>query len=397
MALNRYRLKHLAEQGHKGAMRAQKLLDQPDRLIGLILIGNNFVNILATQLATYIGYRVYGDIGIAVATGLLTLTVLIFAEVTPKTFGAIRSETVAYPAAFIYRPLLRLAWPLVWMINLVANNVLKLFGINVNEIDSDGLNREELRSVLMQGSSLLPRRHRNMLVGILDLEHITVEDIMIPRNEITGIDLDDDWEDILELLTHTSYTRLPAYRGSIDHVVGVLHMRKILRLIIDDKLSPELLERSLRPPYFIPESTPLNSVLLHFQRERRRIGLVVDEYGDLQGMVTLEDVLEEIVGEFTTDPSELAREVQPQPDGSYLIDGSVHVRELNRLLGWELDTSGPRTLNGLITEQLEMIPPAGVTILVNGYPVEVIQTINNAVKTARVGRRLAGHEPEDDK
>lgn len=394
MSLNRYRLKHLAEQGHKGARRAQALLDQPDRLIGLILIGNNFVNILATQLATYIGYRIHGDLGIAIATGLLTLVLLVFSEVMPKTYGALRSETVAFPAAFVYGPLMRLAWPFVWLINLAANNVLRLFGLHVNQTGSHALNREELRSVLTQGGSLLPKRHRNMLLGILDLEYITVEDIMIPRNEITGIDLEDEWEEILDQLTHAPYTRLPAFRGSIDQIVGFLHMRKIMPLILDQRLTRVALEHALRAPHYIPKGTPLNRVLLNFQRERRRIGLVIDEYGDIQGMATLEDVLEEIVGEFTTDPSELARDIQAEPDGSYLIDGSMHVRELNRLLGWELNTSGPRTLNGLILERLEMIPPSGTSILIDGHPVEVLQTQSNAVKTARVGKRLANYEAE---
>lgn len=393
MALNRYRLKHLAERGHKGAMRAQKLLDRPDRLIGLILIGNTTANIFAAQLATYIGYQLHGDLGIAVATGVLTLTLLIFSEVAPKTLGALSSETIAFPSAYVYGPLLRVARPLVWLINLLANNFLKLLGVDLRNAGPHILSREELRSVLTQASGSLPKRHRNMLLSVLDLEQATVEDIMIPRHEIVGIDLEDDWDEIVDQLTHSAYTRLAVYRGSIDQVQGFLHMRKIMPLIMDRKLTRQALEATMLTPYFIPEGCSLNQLLLNLQRERRRVGLVVDEYGDILGMATLEDLLEEIVGEFTTDPSTLTTEIQPQPDGTYLVDGAAHVRDLNRLLGWNFHGRGARTLNGLILERMEMIPTAGTTVLIDGYPVEVIQTSKNAVKTARILPRLHDYRP----
>lgn len=398
MALNRYRLRHLAEQGHPGAKRAKRLLERPDRLIGLILLGNNLVNIVLTQLATYVGYVLFGDAGIAITTGLLTLVLLIFGEVAPKTLGALHSERLAFPAAWVYTPLLKLMLPLVWSINLLANSVLRLFGVPKETNAGQALSREELRSVLSEASGLIPRKHQRMLLSILDLEQTTVEDIMIPRNEVVGIDLEDDWADVVAQLRNASYTRLPVYRGSIDQVEGFLHMRKVLPLLLEEEFSREDLENTLREPYFIPESTSLNRQLLNFQRQRRRMGLVVDEYGEIKGLVTLEDLLEEIVGEFTTDPAWLARDILPQEDGTYLVDGAVHVRDLNRALGWELHSDGPRTINGLILEHMEFIPEPGTSMLIDGYPVEVVQTKANAVKTVRIGARLPRYQEsaEDD-
>lgn len=388
MALNRYRLRHLSEQGHPGAKRAQRLLDRPDRLIGLILLGNNFVNILITQVATYIGYRLYGDAGIAIATGVLTFMILIFAEVAPKTLAALHSEKLAYPAAFVYTPLLTLLYPLVWLVNLLANSVLRISGVKQPAAAAQALSREELKTVLNEAGGLIPRKHQKMLLSVLDLENTTVDDIMVPRNEISGIDLADDWDEIVEQLTHSAYTRLPVYRGSIDQVEGFIHMRKVLPLLLSEELSREDLEQALREPYFIPESTSLNRQLLNFQRQKRRIGLVVDEYGEIKGLVTLEDLLEEIVGEFTTDPSGFNRDIHPQDDGSYLVDGSVHLRELNRALGWEFHTDGPRTVNGLVLEHMEFIPEPGTSMLIDGYPVEILQSKSNGVKTVRISPRL---------
>lgn len=397
MALNRYRMQHLAQSGHRGAIYARRLLRKPDRLIGLILVGNNIANILITQLATFIGYRLYNDIGVAIATGLLTLGILIFGEVTPKTIGAVHSDKIAYPAAFVYIPLMTLAWPLVWGINLIANTLLRLMGVQLENSDSTALSREELRTVVNQANLLIPRKHRRMLLGILDLEKATVEDIMIPRNEVAGLDLNEDWDDIVRQIKGTGYTRLPVFRGGIDNVIGFVHMRKVLHLIIDDKLTCETLESVIRSPYFIPEGTSLNRQLLNFQRERRRVGLVVDEYGDIQGLVTLEDLLEEIVGEFTTDPSTVNnQDITPQEDGSYLVGGGAAVRELNRALGWALDTSGPKTVNGLILEHLEAIPEAGVSVLIDGHPIEIVQTRKNAVKTVIMSPRLPQYAAEPE-
>ena len=388
MTLNRYRLKHLCKNEHKGAMRAMRLLQKPDRLIGLILLGNNFVNILASSLTTIIAIRHGGEGAIPVAAGLLTLVILIFAEVAPKTMAATHPEKIAFVAAWIYIPLLRVLYPLVWLVNLLANMVMSMFRIKPEDGSSLSLSREELRTVVNEAGAMIPQKHQKMLINILDLEHVTVEDIMIPRSEITGIDLDDDWNDILEQLTNSQYTRLPVFRQNIDNIVGFIHLRKIVRQLSREQFDQEALLKLVRETYFIPEGTPLNKQLLQFQANRHRIGMVVDEYGDIKGLVTLEDILEEIVGEFTTDPSALEIGVHPQDDGSYMVDGSTHVRALNRMMQWQLPVDGPKTLNGLILEYLESIPEPGISLLLDGYPVEIVQVHNNSVKTAKIQKRL---------
>jgi len=384
MTLNRYRLKHLAKAKHAGALRAQRLLERPDRLIGLILVGNNFVNVLASAIATVIGLRLYGDLGIAIATGVLTLVVLIFSEVAPTTLAALHPERIAFPAAFVYIPLLKLLYPLVWLVNQAANGLLKLLGVSTDQAGGHALSREELRTVVLEAGAMIPKRHQKMLLNLLDLEKATVEDIMIPRNEVVGLDLNDDIEEITDLLTHTQYTRLPVFEESIDHVVGILHMRNIVPLLKRGALTHADLRSVVREPYFIPEGTSLTRQLLNFQREGRRTGLVVDEYGDIQGLVALEDILEEIVGEFTTDPAALNKDITPLEDGSYLIDAGANVLDLNRALHTELPTDGPKTLNGLILEHMEDIPEAGTSLLLAGYPIDIMQTKDNAVKTARI-------------
>ena len=384
MSLNRYRLKHLAEKNHGGAKRAEALLQRPDKLITLILLGNNFVNVLITQLATYIGYRLYGEAGIAVAAGLLTLVLLLFAEVTPKTLAATNPEKIAFPAAYVYQPMAKLMFPLVVVINWMAKLVLRLFLLSGKHSDKDALTSEELRVAVNETSGLIPDTHRDMLLSILDLEKVSVDDIMVPRSDIMGIDLDDDWHETLKLITNLSYTRIPVYSGNIDNLVGVASMRKILPLLLDDDFTPESLVDLTREGYFIPEGTPLTTQLLNFRKNKRRIAFVVDEYGDIQGLVTIEDILEEIVGEFTTDPSALHQDFFQDADGSYLIDGSTHIRDINRNLEIELPSDGPRTLNGLILEHMEFIPEAGTSIKINSYPIEIMQVKNNMVKTARL-------------
>ena len=396
MALNRYRMRHMAQAGHGGARRAQKLLDKPDRLIGLILLGNNFVNILITQLATYIGFRVYGDVGVAVATGLLTLTLLVFAEVAPKTLAALHSDRVAYPAAYVFTPLLVVAYPLVWTVNLVANGVLRAVGVRAENRAHQALSSEELRVAVNEAGSLIPARHQRMLVNLLDLEKATVEDIMVPRNEIVGIDLEDDWEEIEDQIIHSQYTRLPVFKGNVDNMLGFIHLRRVLPMVYRHEFSAAQLRASLREPYFIPQGTNLNRQLLNFQREQRRIGLVVDEYGDIEGLVTLEDLLEEVVGEFTTDPSAVSPEVLPQEDGSYLVDATIHLRELNRILGSRFPVDGPRTLNGMLLEYLETIPDANTSVLIDRYPIEIVHVKSNAIKTVRVSPRLPTRAGDQD-
>ena len=389
MSLNRYRLKHLAEKNHGGARRAVKLLERPDKLITLILLGNNFVNILITQLATYIGWRLYGEAGIAIAAGALTLIILLFAEVTPKTLAATNPEKIALPASYIYQPLSKLLMPLVFVIDWLAKVVLKIFLFSGRQSDPDALTSEELRVAVDATSGLIPDSHRDMMLSILDLEKVTVDDIMVPRSEIIGIDLEDDWHETLNFITNLSYTRIPIYSGNIDNLVGTALMRKILPLLLNDEFTPETLVDLTREGYFIPEGTPLTTQLLNFRKNKRRIGFVVDEYGDIQGLVTIEDILEEIVGEFTTDPSSLHQDFFRDADSSYLIDGSTHIRDINRNLAIELPSDGPRTLNGLILEHMEFIPESGTSLKISGYPIEIMQVKNNMVKTARI--LLPGH------
>jgi len=384
MSLNRYRLRHLAENNHGGAKRAHELLGDPEKLISLILLGNNFINILITQVATYIGYRLYGDLGIAIATGVLTLILLLFAEVTPKTLAARRPEKIAFPAAYVYKPLLRVLAPLVWAINWLAKLVLLPFQLTESLNHSDALTSDELRVAVSETSGLIPDSHRDMLISILDLEKVTVNDIMVPRSEIIGIDLEDNWNDTLKQITNLSYTRIPIYSDNIDNLIGLAQLRKILPLLMNDEFNPESLKAITRQSYFIPEGTPLTTQLINFRKNKRRMGFVVDEYGDIQGLVTIEDILEEIVGEFTTDPTAMHQDFYQDSDGSFLVDGSTHIRVLNRNLNIDLPTEGPRTLNGLILEYMEFIPEAGTSMKIADYPIEVMQVKNNMVKTVRL-------------
>ncbi len=384
MALNRYRLRHLAKTGHRGAILSARLLDRPDRLIGLILLGNNAVNLSASALATVIALRVYGNAGIAIATALLVLVVLIFAEVAPKTLAARHPERIAFPAAFVYTPLLKVLYPLVWVVNVLGHVVLRLLGQGGVRGPTDTLEPEELRTLVNETGVLIPKRHQRMLVNILDLEKITVNDIMVPRNEIDGIDLDDDWEDIVEQIGSSAHGRIPVFRDDIGNVVGMLHLRRLVATALRGDLRPETLEAHITEPYFIPEGTSLTRQLLNFQQHKQRIGLVVDEYGDILGLAALEDILEEIVGEFTTVRITTSRDIRPQDDGTYIVDGGTQVRELNRAFTWNLPTSGPRTLNGLILEHLEIIPESGTTFLLQNHPVEILQTKGNVVKSVRI-------------
>ena len=390
MSLNRYRLKHLANTGHKGAKRVEKLLSRPDRLIGLILIGNNLVNILASAIATILGMRIYGDIGVAIATGALTLVILVFAEVTPKTIASLFPERVSYASSILLTILMKLLSPLVILVNFITNGFIKILGVKVDHNAPDHLSSDELRTVVNEAGTLIPQRHQDMLVSILDLEHVTVNDIMVPRNEITGIDINDDWKSIVRQLTHSPHGRIVLYRDQIDEVVGMLRLREAYRLMLEkNEFNKETLLRAADEIYFIPESTPLNVQLLKFQRNKQRIGLIVDEYGDINGLVTLEDILEEIVGEFTTSiaPS-LSEEITPQSDGSFLIEGSANIRDINKGLQWALPTDGPRTLNGLILEHLEDIPESHLSVQVASHPMEIVELEENRIKLVRVFPQL---------
>ena len=373
MALNRYRLRHLIKHNHKGAIRAGKLLEKPDRLIGIILIGNNLVNFIAASLGTAIAVRLWGNMGFILAPILLTIIVLIFAEVTPKTIAALYPEKIAYPSSIFLLILLKVCYPAVWMINSVSNGLVRLCGLKVEEDTSHHLTKEELRTVLDESGDLIPVKRHGMLMNILDLEKATV-----------GIDLDDDIEDIMEFIVQTSHTLLPVFKGDLNDVLGLLHMRNITRMIGLDEINKAELLQLTEEAYFVPETTPLHTQLFKFQNNKRRMALVVDEYGDVQGIVTLQDILEEIVGNFTTNFSEETDDIHPQEDGSYIIDGTATVREINKALDWDLPIDGPKTLNGLLTEILEIIPEKNVCVRLPFHCVEILNVQDNAIKTAKM-------------
>lgn len=384
MTLNRYRLRHLVESGHRGARLASRLLERPDRLLGLILLGNNFANIAASSVATLIALDLYGEKAIAIAAGLLTFVILVFAELAPKTLAALNPERVAFPVAYVLAPLLRLLYPLVWLTNILANLFLRAFGVSVHGQRGHEVTAEELRALVREADVLIPASHQDMLLAILDLEKVTVDEVMVPRNRIEGVDLDAEWDELVRQITGSRYTRLPAYRGSLDNIVGVVHLRDILNLMHENRLDRAAFDQLVKEAYFIPSGTPLNTQLLNFKQVKRRLGLVVDEYGDIQGLVTLDMILEEIVGDFTTRALGQIEDVHPAPDGGFLVRGSVNLRDLNRQLGWELPTEASHTLNGLILEYLEDIPAPGTSLMVHGYAVEILRTRGTAIELARV-------------
>jgi Mg2+/Co2+ transporter CorB len=386
ITLNRYRLRHQVESGHRGARIAAKLLERPDRLIGVILLGSNSINALFSALTTVTVIRVWGqkESAIGIATVIITLVVLILTDLAPKTLAALRPERIAYPSAFVLRPLLKLSYPVVWFINGLANGLLRVFGVKVHGRAAEALSAEEFKTLVMEAGVLMPETHQDMLLAILELEKVTVDDVMVPRGEIEGIDLDADWDEIASKLGTSRYTRLPVYRGNLDNVVGVVHLRKVMRLMHSGDFNRASFEALIVEPYFIPQGTPLSTALLNFRASKRRSALVVNEYGDILGLVTLEEILEEIVGDFTTPGMTLAEEIQPQTDGSFLVHGSVTLRDLNRRLAWDLPTTGPKTLNGLITEYLEDLPETGTSLRLDGYQVDVVRTRGTSVQLARI-------------
>jgi Mg2+/Co2+ transporter CorB len=387
MRLNRYQLRHKAREGNRGAKLAEHLLQRPDRLIGLILLGNNLVNFSAAALVAVIAFKIGGQPAVALGTLFLTLAVLIFSEAAPKTLAALHPERFAFPAAMIYYPLLKITYPIVWLINVASNGVLFLLGVRKTDSDLHSLTPEELRTVVHDAGTRISSRYRQMLISILDLEKVTVDDVMVPHNEIIGIDLDDEDVDIETTIADSQHTRLPVYRDNIDKVIGILHLRHLANLA-RKHFDKDALQELLIEPYFVPEGTPLSTQLVQFQRRRERIAMVVDEYGDIQGIVTLEDILEEIVGEFTTDPADEADDVVRISAETFLVDATVNIRELNRSQGWELPTDGPKTLNGLIVELLETIPVASTCLKISGYPIEIIESDNNRIRSVKVSERL---------
>jgi Mg2+/Co2+ transporter CorB len=384
LSINKYRLKHLVKNKNRSAIKVNSLLERPDRLIGVILIGNNFVNILASAIATIIAVRLWGDAGVAIATAALTMVVLIFAEVTPKTLAAIHPEKIAFPASWILAILLKALYPLVWLVNGLSNGLLRLIGVHASQKNHDTLDSEELRTVVNEASGLIPAAHQEMLISILDLEKVSVEDIMIPRNEVVGIDIEDSIEEIIEQICQSRHTRMPVYNGEINKVIGILHARHAAVFLRDPTPSKAALLKATVEPYFIPESTSLNTVLLNFQKDHQQMGIVVDEYGDVQGIAALEDVLEEIVGEFTPPTQDEEEEIQTLDDGSFRIEGSTHIREINKTLDWHLPTDGPKTLNGLIIETLEFIPEHPISLWVGHYMIEIQEIEDKVVKYAKL-------------
>ncbi len=386
MSINRYRLKHLEKQNHKGALRVSRLLKNPDQLIGLILIGNNLVNIAASMIAAIIGTRLLGDtLGLTVASISLTIVILIFAEVTPKTLAALHPEKVSYPSSFVLIGLLFAMKPFVLALNWVTNGFISLFGISQEQREHHSLSTEELRTVVNESGALLPERHQSMLVNLLDLEKIHVEDIMIPRSDVVGIDVNDSWKSITKQLTNAQHTRVLLYRDNVDDAVGFIHCRDALRLLAKEQFTKATLLRAVKEIYYIPEGTSLNTQLFKFQQSKERIGLVVDEYGDIQGLVTLEDILEEVVGDFTTTMTPTPNEeIHYQPDGSFLVDGSASIRDINKEMNWEFPSDGPKTINGLILEHLEQIPESSMSVKIAGYPIEIVEVKDNMIKLVRI-------------
>ncbi|VAW45690.1 Putative membrane protein YfjD [hydrothermal vent metagenome] len=377
MALNRIKLKNDAKH-KKGAYLAQKLLEKPDRLIGLILIGNNFINIAATALTTIVAIKIAGDKGVVYGTAILTFAILIFAEVTPKTYAALNPEKIGYLASFVLTPLLKLLYPLVWATNLVTNGLLRLLGVP-KEIAEEALSREELKTLVIENDLINPDVHQKMMINVMNLDHMDIEDVMVPRNEIQAININDDWAVIEKQLVNTYLTRLPVYVDNIDQVIGILHIRTILSMLKNQNLDSTKLKRILRKPYFVPETASLSAQLREFQSKERRMGLVVDEYGDLVGLVTLDDILEEIVGKFTSEPGDRGLKITKQADNQYVVKGRIAVRSLNRRLQWNLPTEEAITINGLITEHLQDLPTQDLTVSIDGYRMTILEVTEDNI------------------
>lgn len=385
MSLNRYRLKHLKRNKHAGASRASKLLETPDKLIGVILIGNNFVNFLAASIATSIAIILVGEPSPIATAVILTLIVLIFAEVTPKTIAALNPERIAYPSSLLLGLLLKILYPAVWIVNFISNKLVRLLGFK-SEFDEhhQALSQDELRTVVSESSQRIPKRRAGMLLNILDLEKVTVNHILVPKNEIVGIDIEDDMDEILDQIASAQHTRIPVYKQNIENIIGILHLRSTGKLIKVEVLNKAAIIKETDEPYFIPESTPLHTQLFNFQNKKLRMAFVVDEYGAVKGIVTLEDILEEIVGEFTTDLAASSKDITAQDDGTFLIDGSANLRDINRILSWNLDSSSAKTLNGLLMELFEDIPDSSVGIEINGYYAEIIQVKDNVIRSVKM-------------
>lgn len=383
VSLNRYRLRHLAKKNHKAAIRVERLLSRPDRILGVILIGNTFANVLASAIATVLAVRWAGELGAFLATVILTVVLLVFSETAPKTFAVMQPERVAYPASLILQWLLRIFYPVVWLINMLANGVLRLFHVPLHRRSVEPLNSDELRSVVNEASGKISSSYQEMLLRILDLECETVADVMVPRSEIYGIDVEQPWDKIVERLVNCPHRYAPLYCEHIDQVMGMVSIRHALKRLAAGQLDKHELMQLSKDIYFIPETAPLNKQLVYFQQQEKYVGMVVDEYGDIQGVISLKDIVEEVVGEFEQGMRQGGEEIQPQSDGSYLLDGGLNLREANRIMGWELPITGPKTLSGLMIEELESMPTSRLCMRISGYPLEVIRLSGKTIQTVR--------------
>ena len=386
MALNRYRLRHLAKTGHRGARLAAQLLSRTDRLLGVVLLGNNLVNAAAAVLVTVITFRLFGESELALTLGTLAVTfaILIFSEITPKVLGATYPERIAFPAAYVLSPLLKLVYPIVWFVNLFVRSLLWLLRLQPHGSQTHTLSMEELRTLVLEGANFLPQKHQNILLNLFDLESITVEDAMTPRNQIEAVDIESAPDEIRRQIATSNHTRLPVYRGRVDDIVGIVHVRKVLNLSEGEQISADTLKEIMREPYFIPLDTPLLTQLQNFQEQNDRMALVVDEYGELKGLLTLEDILEELIGEFTTHSPMQTSRFRRMEDGSIIVEGGSLLRALNRKLGYRFPLDGPKTLNGLILEHLQDIPEPGTSLKLAGYPLEVLQTHDRVIRSVRL-------------
>lgn len=395
MAINRYRLKYLAKEKNRAAIRIEKLLKRPDRLLGIILIGNNFVNILASALTTILFMKLYGDVGVLIGSILLTIVILIFSEVTPKTFAAIKPEPLAFFSSLPLKILQKILFPLVSIINYFSNFLLRFLGINKTENESEDVSPEELKAILETSGDLIPTRYQDMLLSILELDKISIEEVMTQRSEIIGIDLSDDFEEILEQLQKNQVDFLPVFDQNLDDLRGMLDLYGITNFLSLEVKDLDNLVDVSDEAYFIPENTSLSQQLFNFQKERKRVGIVIDEYGSVKGLLSLEDILGEIVGELAKNNDDSKFEIMEQRDGSFLIDASIPIREINRKLGCDLPLSGPRTLNGLILEQIETIPEANVSITIQNTVIETVLVRNNMIKIARLFKSPEEEDSED--
>ena len=383
MSINKYKMRHQAKLNNKGAKAAKKLLENPDKIIGVILLGNNLTNILITQITTLISLRLYGDIGLAIATGLLTIFILIFAELTPKTIGEMHSEKIAYSSSLLYRPMLIILYPLVFIINLIANGIIRMMGLKDN-ISKGSLSSEELKTVLSESSIKFSKPHLKMLESIIDLEKATVEDIMIPRSDIYGIDISEDIVSIISNFKSTPYTRIPVYEDNIENLLGLIHIKNITPLLTSKSINKDEIKKLIKKPYYIFSVTSLYRQLLNFQKEKRRIGFIIDEYGNIQGLVTLEDILEEIVGDFTSDPGSSEEIISTKDKNIFIIDGGVHIREINQILKINLVSKEAKTINGFILEHIENLPKINDIISIQGHTFKILENLDNAVKTVHL-------------